>query len=187
MTKKCVICKLEYDFEKFFSKTLCGMTEKCNRCRSNEYKKQRKEKKGKQTRKEKQEQHKKYKQKEQLKKFTISKNYSYSFNIDITRIILEYLDNYTKFQVYILYGNIFDLRCDCYNIALYCTTSLSVIRCDYCHDYLHQKYQWFDLFCDKCITDDVFDNFFLEDKGECLCNGCRQMYEIELKTIMFTN
>ena len=165
----CVKCQKDKNIDCFYSKTLNKMSEYCNKCRAKSYKISNKNIILRYTKKK--------------NNFIVSNKHLSVLNDDVMKIIFDYLDNYTKFQLCLLYGNIFTLKC-CSNKALYSTISTNNVICNYCYNFLNRKYDWFTLYCDDCITDDIYDNYFLEDKGECLCNGKRQIYEIEFKTVI---
>jgi len=173
--RTCSKCKKQLDEKLFFSQTLNQLSDQCNKCRKNGYirgvnpipKGYIRDGKSKN------------------KHFIVSKNEKCVLYDDILRVVFDYSNNYTKFQLCNLYGNIFNLSCRCKQKAKYCTISTKSISCDYCHwRLLHKRYEFFYFYCDKCID---YTNYYTEDHGECICNGRRQMYDVPLETIVFNS
>lgn len=163
---KCSKCNKEYDNDCFYSKTLGKTSTECTKCRSKIYKSKFQKPSSKNT-----------------YKFLISKKQKCPFEIDALRNTINEADNYDKFRILSLYGNNCEMKCECSNLATYCTISNDTVTCEYCSGILHEKSDWFNLYCEICLTDEAIVGYYLENKGECDCNGKRQIYEIKLETV----
>jgi hypothetical protein len=164
MVKSCSKCKKNYEISNFYSNTEGKYTELCRKCRSCSYK---------------------ISKKIFEREFIVSKKETCVLINDLINIIFSFSDNNTKFNLCVIYGNIFDLKCrNCKNKAKYCTISTNYIKCMYCIRMLHEKFGMFYCCCETCIdNDDALIGIYMEDKDECICNGRRQMYDIFLKTV----
>jgi hypothetical protein len=175
--KSCENCKKILPIESFHSKTLQAESNRCNKCRAQEYMKKSRPKNNSTKAK-----HDKYQH------FLKCRQEPCKFIPDLFGIILEFLDNYTKFKCYATYGNILETTCGswgCSAKAVLCSLSISPnIKCGYCRRLLYTKYELLMFRCYQHISFDTEMGEFLEDKAECICNGRRQMYSLELKSVI---
>lgn len=186
MNQICVNCKKSFAIEIFFSKTLNTISDQCNKCRCNGYRSKSKKPK------------KMYSHDERCRittydgtaivpdHFIVSKNEKCVLYDDLLQIVFGFSNNYTKFQLCILYGNVFNLKCYCNQKALYCVITAKSITCNYCPLLLHRRFSYFGVYCKYCIESEMKAyNCYSIEKDECICNGRRQMYDVPLQSIIF--